>query len=241
VTDTEQELRETKAKIRDDFMRRLFAVAVSVGFATTFSKMEWVIQARIPNTQEWAQLAVLGVAFLATIQSWDGYLVSIQAKKLYNSWRFTIDIVLVLIYMFLLINSNHYYILPPVMALVFLFYFLWDFLTIREHYTQYNKCADRNDASFKEALSVYLKGAMDTTDIYKGPIITLSWLVYFWMFAGIVLLNKPKNVIFICFFELVGLYCYRWDKSVKFSMISRLALIVLCDFLAWHGSYFFDI
>lgn len=238
---------ETRARIRDDFMRRLFAVAISVGFATTFSKMNWVREARLPDNSEINQLMVLSVAFLATIQSWDGYLVSISIKKLHGTSRFTIDIVLVMIYMFLLINAGHYYVLPFSLALIFLLYVVWDFLTIMEHYNQYNVGDSTNTASVSQAMGIYSGGFKDTADISRGPIITLSWFCFFVAFASIIYFNSPKSILFMCIFETIGLMLYRRDKifgagKVRgFSMPARAFLVVMLVLITWHASYYFEI
>ena len=48
---------EVRAKIRDDLIRRLFAVAISVGAATTIAQMKWVQGGRWPCMAEWQQLS----------------------------------------------------------------------------------------------------------------------------------------------------------------------------------------
>jgi hypothetical protein len=87
-----------RAKIRDDLIRRLFAVAISVGAATTLSRMGWVEHGRWPCLAEWQQLSILTAALMATVLSWDGYLYSINERPLRNFGRFAIDILLVFIY-----------------------------------------------------------------------------------------------------------------------------------------------
>jgi hypothetical protein len=247
MSEIKNDLREERAKIRDDFMRRLFAVAISVGFASAFSNMGWVKQARYPDNSETNQLLVLFIAFYATIQSWDGYLLSIQTKKLYGEYRFAIDILLVLIYMFLLINSMHYYILAPVLAIIFALYVVWDFLTIREHYSKFDLKSSIQTAPLSEAIGIYLKGARDYADIYRGPIITFCWFLYFVIFYVIVALNDPKTVAFVCCFEFIGLFLYRKDKAYEndgvkgFRMVTRVALLLGLILIAWHMSYYFQV
>jgi hypothetical protein len=82
----------TRAQIRDDFIRRLFAVAISVGFAATLIKMKWVENGSWPAYHEWEQLAILATGLVATVLSWDGYLASIEAKPLNGYGSFAIDI-----------------------------------------------------------------------------------------------------------------------------------------------------
>ena len=46
----------TKAEIRSDFIGRLFAVGVSVGFATAIIRMNWVKTGDFPNHTELEQI-----------------------------------------------------------------------------------------------------------------------------------------------------------------------------------------
>src|SRR5207248_9539885 len=89
-------------KIRADLIRRLFAVAISVGFATTVATMDCVRNGTPPTFAEWEQVSILITALIATVLSWDGYLLAIETRQLVGFWRYAIDIVLVFIYMLLL-------------------------------------------------------------------------------------------------------------------------------------------
>jgi hypothetical protein len=82
---------QIRAQIRDDLIRRLFAVAISVGAATTLAKMEWVQLGRWPCLPEWQQLWIIIAAMTATVLSWDGYLFSIKDRPLRNFGRFAIE------------------------------------------------------------------------------------------------------------------------------------------------------
>jgi hypothetical protein len=98
---------KVRADIRADLIKRLFAVAISVGAAT------------------------------ATVLSWDGYLLSINDRPLGNFWRFAIDIALVFIYMFLLMTSYHLTWWLFIHALIYALYIIWDLLTVYEHLPKY--------------------------------------------------------------------------------------------------------
>ena len=52
----------TKAEIRSDFIGRLFAVGVSVGFATAITRMNWVKTGDFPNQMELDQILPDGAA-----------------------------------------------------------------------------------------------------------------------------------------------------------------------------------
>jgi hypothetical protein len=128
---------KTQAQIRDDLIRRLFAVAISVGAASTLARMGWVRDGRWLNLSETQQLFILAAAMVATVLSWDNYLVSIKERPLYSFWRFAIDIALVFIYMFLLMTSQHHTWWLFIHALTFALYIIWDALTVKEHLEKY--------------------------------------------------------------------------------------------------------
>ena len=44
--------RQARAEARADLIRRLFAVAISVGFAATLARMTWVQNGTLPNPAE---------------------------------------------------------------------------------------------------------------------------------------------------------------------------------------------
>jgi hypothetical protein len=100
------ERQEQLAELRHDFMRRWFAIAISVGFASTVVRMAWVQNGTWPAHPEAEQIARLFVALLATVLSWEGYLTSISEKKLFDFARYLIDILLVFMYLFLLLTSQ---------------------------------------------------------------------------------------------------------------------------------------
>ena len=77
-----------RAEARADLIRRLFAVAISVGFAATLARMTWVQNGTLPNPAELNQTLILGTALLAAILGWDGHLVAMSEKPLFGFWRF---------------------------------------------------------------------------------------------------------------------------------------------------------
>lgn len=96
-----------RAEARADLIRRLFAVAISVGFAATLARMTWVQNGALPDPAELNQTLILGTALLAAILGWDGPLLAMTDKPLFGFCRFLINLALVFIYMFLLMASAH--------------------------------------------------------------------------------------------------------------------------------------
>jgi hypothetical protein len=233
---------EKPEKIRDDLMRRLFAVAISVGAANTLVEMPWVRQARAPEFWEWQQLVILVVAMTATVLSWDGYLRSISDRPLTSYFRFAIDITLVFLYMFLLITSKHLTWWLTIHAITFLLYFIWDFLTVRDYTAKYYP---KNAKGAKTIAGVYWNGIRDVSIESRGPIITIAWAAYFWL---LVILNSGiliERILVTSIFALLGLRLYRHDKQVRYSMFRRLATVaalLVIDFLIirYGGAFFTD-
>ena len=227
-----------RARIRGDFIRLLFAVAISVGFAAVLGQMDWLKNGAFPSLSESEQLAILATGMFATVLSWDGYLASIEKKPLNGYFRYAIDIVLVFVYMFFLISSNHPNFWLPILATIFLLYVVWDLLTIREHMAQYNaslvpKGAEATyRASAGQVLRVYVDGFLDRSAVYRGPIISLSWAIYFVGLTGINLMEAKWQVFVTSAFAIAGLALYRRDKSQLFSMWQRVLMIALLLSLA---------
>lgn len=244
-----------RAQIRDDFIRRLFAVAISVGFAAALSQMDWVKDGSLPSMSEWEQLSILFTGLVATVLSWDGYLVSIKSKPLNGFGRFSIDILLVFIYMFFLISSKQSGFWLPILVVIFVLYVIWDFLTVREHMRSYNASSVPTDAddTYRATtwgvLCVYMGGFLGKPNVGRGPIITLSWAFYFLVLAIVNLMTAEWQVFVTCLFAIVGLILYRKDKAATptgasvagFPMWRRTLIILLLLGLAALYFYMFPI
>lgn len=234
---------ERRAKIRDDLIRRLFAVAISVGAATTIAKMDWVDAGHWPCLAEWQQLFILVAAMTATVLSWDGYLFSIAERPLTNFWRFAIDIVLVFIYMVLLMTSKLLVWWLFLHAFVYALYAVWDLLSVfdwkSKYYTESNK-------SHQTVRGVYIGGLINSPEVSRGPIITLGWGLYF---GSLYILNDralrwlgapglSHRIFGTTVFVVLGLIFYRQDKARRFTMQTRLGIVVCLllassAYLAW--------
>jgi hypothetical protein len=234
---------EFRAKIRDDLIRRLFAVAISVGAATTIAKMDWVDAGHWPCLAEWQQIFILVAAMTATVLSWDGYLLSIADRPLTNFWRFAIDIVLVFIYMVLLMTSKLLVWWLFLHAFVYALYAVWDLLSIFDWKSKYYT---ESNSSSQTVRGVYIGGLINRVGVSRGPIITLGWGLYFW---GLYILNDralhwigapglSHRIFGTTIFVVLGLIFYRQDKARRFTMQTRLGLIAClllasAAYLAW--------
>ena len=204
-------------KNRADLIKRLFAIAISVGFATSLAGMDWVKNADWPKVDEVRQLVVLGVALALTVLSWDGYLLSIKNKPLGNSYRYAIDVLLVFVYMFLLLTAKSPNTWIVTITIVFLLYFVWDILTIKDFKNQYDLFAGRDGNKPLSTFAIYWYGFFDNSRVTKGPVITLFWFLYLATLSFLYLKLGPGRVISGCFFALLGLRFYRRDKRYRWA------------------------
>jgi hypothetical protein len=115
---------------RNDFIKRLFAVAISVGFANHIDQLKWMATLSSPDQKTAQYSALLLVAVLTTVLSWEGYLTSLRDRPLLDRTRFFIDIVIVFEYLIPLTLYES----PPNFALwvcvIFTTYVSWDYVRI---------------------------------------------------------------------------------------------------------------
>lgn len=238
MTETEAKKLAELGSNRADFMKRWFAIAISVGFATALSNMPWlkngtIFDANLPvDWNQVEQCARLATAVLATILSWDGYFQSIANKPLTDGPRFAIDVFLVFLYLFLLLTSKFDYFWLWIHATAFIIYCLWDFLSIKKHRGAY--LTGSAPADFMPTVSQIYGGCLtDNEFVYRGPAITLIWPIYFWSIplAHQFILKqadreRPEATFTYAALVIVGLFAYRYDKKKRLSMRRRLLLVI---------------
>lgn len=232
---------------REDFMKRWFAIALSVGFATALANMPWlkngvIFESSLPI--DWGQieqLARLFVAAFATVLSWDGYFRSVENKPIEDGARFSIDVFLVFMYLLLLLTSKFSYFWLWVHATAFLFYMAWDFLSIRKYREAYINSGAPEDFA-PSVKDIYVGSLGGDPKVYRGPAVTLMWPVFFWalpisyQFALTELdRTKPITTFLYTLWVLFGLVAYRHDKNVRLPFWSRCKTILL-SVLAVLGS-----
>src|SRR5262249_26219178 len=233
-----------QASDRADLIKRLFAVAISVGAATTLYNMDWVRDGRPPCMAEYQQLLILIAAMTATVLSWDGYLRAIAQRPLLSFWRFAIDVLLVFIYLFLLMTSKLLTWWPLIHALIYTLYALWDFLTITDWIVEYYPSGRAADTL--TIRGVYNEALRDGPNEGRGPIITISWGLYFWLLCILNYWLLPlffgrglrDHIVGTAVLVVLGLYLYRQDKLNRYTMRTRwarIAILLLADaaYLGW--------
>jgi hypothetical protein len=180
-----EKLAKARRENREDFMKRWFAIAISVGFATALSNMPWlrdkeIFESSLPvDWDQVKQVARLAAAAVATIMSWEGYLQSIATKPLGDQRRFYIDVFLVFLYLFLLLTSKFSFFWLYIHVSAFVLYIAWDYLSVREHPSEYVPGYDAEQGPLPSRKEIYRRAFKGDPAIYHGPVVTLLWPLYF--------------------------------------------------------------
>jgi hypothetical protein len=209
-----EDLRLVRADARADLVRRLFAIAISIGFAATLARMSWVQNGTLPGPAELNQTLILATALLAAILGWEGHLLSMTERPLVGFWRFLINLALVFIYMFLLLASAHPECVLWTLAVIFVLYVAWDVLTIREQIASYDQTLARAPRiGAAQVWHVYAGGFASKAQISPAPAVTLAWTAYFVVLAIVGNGRAYAHIRTTCVFALIGLLGYWMDAA----------------------------
>jgi hypothetical protein len=221
------------AEYRLDLVRRLFAVAISLGIGAAIVRAEWITQGRLPQGQEVEQIAIVLLALFATVLSWDGYLMSVRKKPLHDWPRFAIDVFLVFTYMFLIVTSNKSSFWLPIVCIMYTLYVIWDTLSVLQFPMLFDTSANTESRSNVRTLArVYFLAIGNGSGIDRGPLISLVWAAYFFALLAITRKFPSFNVIGAVISAAVGMVFYRWDKARRrngvrgFSALERGAAVI---------------
>jgi hypothetical protein len=197
---------------RVDLVKRLFAVTISVGFATQLSKIifdpRYVAGPELNivsiATDHWRDGLLLLVAMVAVVASWEGYLKAVDRSPLEDRGRFYIDIILVFFYLILMLSSQIFHLWFHLLWVIFVLYTIWDIARIIvEPRTEPR-------ASSQASLAITL--------VWLGFFIVLDCLrdtVGGWAFAG------------AAASAFLGMVLYRIDKWQRFNWAVKVVLVVL--------------
>ena len=220
----------SKAEIRSDLVGRLFAVGVSVGFATAITRMNWVRTGEFPTTAELDQILILGGGLIASLLSWDRYLADMETALPTNFWRYAIDVCLVFIYMFLLITSNNPGFFLPILTIIFCLYVVRDLLIVRQPVQKDGLGAIK----LWTVRNAYHSEASASDDLIRSPIGAVSWALYFGALTFLDRVSNSRYATIMVLFAIAGLILYRLDKSHRpagekahgFRFATRMSMIV---------------
>jgi len=190
---------------RKDFVKRLFAVTISVGFATQLAQIIGHLDpgsgarhlfASITPSQ-WQELGLLVGSIFAVVLSWEGYLISIHRDPVETRARFYLDVIIVFVYLLLMLFSSRSDLWFFTLAVMFGVYLVWDALKIRE----------RIRRAKREA-----KTLEKTTLVKNGLVTTALWFIvvialYYFKFLGTPLGFSLALIAALCILVL-----YRIDK-----------------------------
>jgi hypothetical protein len=195
---------------RADFVKRLFAVTLSVGVANQLSRIMFDTTTIVnhqflwgPVLGKWQEILLVISSLAIVVLSWEGYLGAIQRLPLEDWQRFWLDIALVFTYLMLTLSSAAFDLWFSIHMIVFLEYLLWDIA--RSRLPDYvNRQQQRSEPLPRYEISMN---------------ITIVWLLYFiaifslknWVsyFEGTV------GFVAITIAAALGVILYRQDKEFR--------------------------
>ena len=205
-----------RSRIRADFIQRIFAVVVSVGFATQLiHQMDWVNEKRSPSDLEFQHIIYLIIGLVLTIQSWEHYFTKIERRPLKRESRFYLDIIIVFSYLILMTFSA--FVRPFLLTVcwIFFLYTIWDFLSFRDYPDQLKSKDTR--------LRNYLKLLISSTRNKRAPAKKkLSTIIALLWFAEIYVATDDSTGLspyWAAATVLGGLIVYRADQNHQYNSL----------------------
>jgi hypothetical protein len=205
------------AKAREDFIRRLFAVSVSVGFASQLLRSPFISGTEI-TVDDWAALSLMVTALVAVSTSWEGYLASVAKFPTLDSTRFYIDIIIVFSYTALLLLSHRPLAWLVAICGIFVLYVVWDLCRILTFPSKYG--IDKEPFQICAALNLQFLSfrSLRKSPDRMGPAITVVWLAHFVVMLAIAYkfsFISPWEHIVSALVACVGLIGYRIAKIYR--------------------------
>jgi hypothetical protein len=208
---------------RVDLIKRLFAVTISVGFATRFSMTVFnsayidhsALKVGLLTAEHWRDGVLLIISMIAVILSWEGYLKAIEASPLEDRVRFYTDITLVFFYLMLMLSSQIFHLWFHLLVLIFILYFIWDIARI---------VAARKDVSQRAAPRPLSAASIAITAVWLGFFTLLDCSVYF---SYVRVVDDWLAFVGGAASAFSGLVLYRVDKSRRFGWCSKVLLVFL--------------
>ncbi|MDX6447203.1 MAG: hypothetical protein QOH71_4277 [Blastocatellia bacterium] len=143
-----------------EFVDPLFAVAIHLGLAHGLFQETWFQYWRIPLGDEWLHLATFLLGMLTLVLAWIAYHSSIRKRPVKAFGRFTVDVMLVILYALLLVKYANLKAVLLLLLVVYALYVGWDLLKRGEYSSEYLK----TDPWIKR---------------YRRELITFGWFVAF--------------------------------------------------------------
>ena len=175
----------------------------------------------LPDAAGARSSALLLASLLLVVESWEGYLASVRDYPLKDRTRFIIDIILVFEYLLLMhlsvdtTDPTHYKFLVCICT-IFVTYLVWDYFRILAYPTRYAV------TSWIGAVVPFFRGLYIKNNAYKGPSITLCWLIYFLIIYKLADFTVVIRFWITIFATAYGIVMYRLDKAWRFRIPLKL-------------------
>jgi hypothetical protein len=226
----------TKRGFLIDFIDPLFAVAIHVGFVDGLMREHWLEHRSIPHSLgDWANALMFGAGLWVLGASWIGYHQSIQRKPLIGIYRFALDIVLLVSYIFMLVYFNSVPAMATLLAAIYLIYIFWDYFKTVEYPGEFY--GENAAPSFSQYLCVCFRGFVCTSvpASLSGEIVTVGWATFFILLSPLSYLelwSSPSLKISFAVFVVVTNFLYRRDKKYKGAIVRFIPFKILLLVLA---------
>ena len=209
-----------QAEDRQDFMKRFFAVAISIGFASQLDEtFKWATHFDLPNLTQFGTVCMMVCAVVVSIGSWEAYFKSLRKTPL-NDWpRFYSDIAAVSLYVLLFKSVTDFNAFRLYFILIYLNYIVWNIFSIRINPNKYN-VQDKNALT---VIKLFLVGfsTMGSHAQVRGPFIIFFWFLV--ISISIALHELLGTPIFWAAVMLAASHItYRMDLAAVWPMHKRL-------------------
>jgi hypothetical protein len=201
------------AEARHDLIRRMFPVALSVGFAARLVDMPWVKGGQAFDYAQGEELARLLTAIFIVVSGWEWYHRDVRRRPLETPWRFIIDVMVVITTIVFLFSAKNQTIWLASLLVIFLLYILWDALSIYDYPADYDVGRPVHPGRI---IAVYWRGFWNGPR--RGPTTTAVWFLYFaaiaaasWLHFG----GAPHQMFIACFFLFLGAVLLRLDGNYE--------------------------
>jgi hypothetical protein len=238
--------RDSDSKFRIDFIDPLFAVAIHIGFVEGLLHEAWWRKQSFPTyINEYANLAMFAAGLCILVLSWIGYHRSISTKPIDSDQRFALDIVLLLLYIFLLLYFRSPAYVAILLFAVYVAYAFWDFYKTKEHLQKFY--GNRTMPSASQYLVLCWRGwyRPKLHNKLKGEIVTLGWTGFYLLWIPFAFLPESETdfgKLFSSAVIVATALAYRTDKTRLRPLISsklgKLIMIGMFVGAVWfHASW----
>jgi hypothetical protein len=208
--------RDNVPAARKDLIRRLVAVAISVGFASQIISLKVIDRWTSVGLDQalGTELARLTTALLVILLGWDWYDRDVEDRPLTRILRFILDAIIVMAELVLLLSSDKPGLWSSVLVIVFGLCVVWDILAIVDHPSAFGFPDPRPTWQRvpKDILCTYI-GGLTGDQRKRGPPINLGWIIYFFLVLRVLPFSGRYVDFAICLMVALGA-CVLWSEGV---------------------------